>query len=243
MKSTNARVRVVTVLSVVALAGTAGANVILYEQTFDGPGLPPDWSFDANGDWSIVSGTLDQGYAIPMLGHADAWAGDLGWADYSVETDFMFLEFGEHNMEAGLGLRHDQLGTNGNFFVSRVSWRGGSEGWNLEIVRTNASEIHIPLNQTLAEDVWYTMRCEITDDYLQVWVNDILYDVGSVNTDGFVAPASGNVGVWSNMAHTQFDNLVVRGEAPVPEPATITMLLAMGAGLAASRRVRRRKGD
>lgn len=238
MKPIGMRACSLVVVSLV-LAGSAGASGILYEQTFDGPGLPADWSFDTDGAWSVVNATLDQGYSTPRPGHATAWAGDLGWTDYSVEMDFMFLEFGEHSMDAGLGLRHDQSDPGGNFFVSRVSWRGGTEGWNLEIVRTNASEIHIPLNQTLVEDVWYTMRCEITDVYLQVWVNDILYDVGSVNTDGFVAPASGNIGVWSNMAHTQFDNVIVRGDAPVPEPATLTILLAMGAGLAASRRAGR----
>lgn len=228
------------ILGVVFFLPCAGAESILFEETFDDLLLPSDWFFDNDGDWSIVDGRLDQSL-IPVPGHADAWAGDLGWTDYSVEMDFMFLEFGDYSMEAGLGLRHDRLGTSGNFFVTRVSYRGGVEDWNLEIVRTNSSEIHIPLNQDLVEDEWYTMRSEITDDYLRVWVNDILYDVGSVNTDGFVAPTSGLIGVWSNMAHTQFDNITVRGVAPVPEPATVTLVGLGLAGLAV-RRFRRQRG-
>jgi hypothetical protein len=192
-------------LTVLAFTSSAQADLLFVER-FPGPGLPAGWSFDTDGTWAVVSAELDQS-RIGQPGHADAWAGDLSWTDYSVEAQFKFLEFGSTNMEAGLGLRHDQLSTGGNFFVTRVSWRDSF--WDLEVVKTLAPEIHIPLNQSLTTDTWYTMKSQIEGDNLKVWVNDILYDFGNISSSLFPIPSAGGIGVWTNNAHVRFDDVVV----------------------------------
>jgi hypothetical protein len=185
-------------------------GAVLFEEHFPGPALPSGWNFDTDGQWSIVDNELDQS-RVATNAHADASTGDLTWTDYSVEMRFRFLEFGSSAMEAGLGLRiFPSLGG----FVTRVSWRGTQ--WNIEVVRNNAPEIHLPLNQNLTTGVWYTMKSQIEGDHLQVWVNDILYDFGNISPSDFPIPPSGGIGVWANNAHVRFDDVVVRTVVTLP---------------------------
>lgn len=206
------------VCSLFLFAPSNASALIIFEENFNKTALPDNWAFDSDGHWSIINNELDQSNTNTS-GHADAWAGDLGWTDYSVETKFKFLDFGSNNMEAGLGLRHDYPFTGGNFAVTRVAWRGSA--WNLELVRTSLPEIHIPLNQNLTLDSWYTMRSQIEGDHLQVWVNDILYDFGDISSPSEFVPSSGGIGLWANNAHVRFDDVIVDNLHTVPEPSSI----------------------
>lgn len=207
--------------------------VIIYSEDFSDTTLPSDWSFDSDGNWSIIDNQLDQS-RLTAPGHMDAWGGDLSWKDYSVEMDFKFLEFGTHNMDAGLGLRHDSENTGGNFFVTRVSWR--DTYWDLEVVKTFSPEIHVPLNQNLTLNTLYSMKSEIEGDYLKVWVNDILYDIGNISSPTYPIPSAGGIGVWSNEAHVRFDNIKVNDLKEVPEPETLFLFCIGVMGLIIGKR-------
>lgn len=228
---------ILAILSVMIFSSNAFA-VVIFEEYFPGPALPTNWAFDADGSWSIIDQQLAQ-QNLATSGHADAWAGNLGWTDYFVETKFLFGQFGANNMEAGLGLRHDYPYTGGNFAVTRVSWR--SDHWNLEVVKTTGPEIHLPLGQNLTTDTWYTMRSQIEGDQLRVWVNGTLYDFGDISTTAAPIPTAGGIGVWANNAHVRFDDVIVDDltEHPViPEPST---MLLFGAGFLGAFYRRRRQ--
>ena len=201
---------------------------VVFEESFDGVDLPINWNFDTDGEWAIVNNELAQLKTIATPGHADAWAGDLTWTDYSVEMKFKFFEFGTDSMDAGLGLRHDSSYTGGNFFVTRVSWRDNY--WSLEVVKTLSPEIHLPLNQNLTTNIWYTMKSQIEGDHLKVWVNNVFYDFGDISSSTYPIPSAGGIGVWANKAHVHYDDIIVDNlqRAPIPEPATI---LLFGFGL------------
>lgn len=198
---------------------TSAQAFVVFEEYFDGPGLPAYWTFDQDGQWANEDGTLGQ-LKTSTSAHADCEAGDLNWTDYIAQTNFKYTQFGSGNMEAGMIIR----GTwNQGGVVLRTSWRGY---WNLELLRPQMQELHVPLNQNLSTGQWYTMRTLIEGDYLKVWVNDILYDFGDISPEGTPIPDHGFIGLWANNAHVNFDNVLVDNMQvnPIPEPATLLLL-------------------
>ncbi len=217
----------ITILSVLLIAGYAYA-VPVFEEDFSGSALPSGWNFDTDGLWSVENGELSQSRTSTNA-HADCSAGDESWINYSMQTRFQYIAFGSNNMEAGVSIRavNGQGGT-----TIRTSWRGGSEGWNLELMRSGMSEWHMPLNQNLVTGQWYDIKAQIEGEYLKVWVNNTLYDFGDIYPASPTFPAHGKIGLWANNAHVHFNDVLVDNLQPVPEPATI-VLFGLG-GLAAA---------
>ena len=207
--------------------------IIMLNEDFTGTTLPSGWSFDTDGEWSIENNELSQGRILTTPGHADCSAGDESWTDYLMSMRFKYIQFGTNNMEAGVTIR----GTNnaGGMTV-RTSWRGSS--WNLELMRSGMAELHVPLNQNLTTGQWYDMKAKIEGDFLQVWVNDVLYDFGDIYPSSPTFPSAGKIGLWSNNAYTHFDDVLVDDLQPVPEPASMVLLgiALFGAGVARRKR-------
>ncbi len=188
------------------------------------PQIAVVYDFNAPGPWTPLSGVWevkDGVYDAPAtdLGyHERTWIGERPWEDYTVETQFRFLEWSQvgGSNEAHLYFRWTEQGYFGVRVIKRAEWLMEYLGHTPEF----QSGVIAPLDRQLTFNNWYGIRVDITGHTFNVDFFDgsEWFQVGTLN---FTELDSGGIGLGKSGAHVQFDYVRVYGEGIVEPVFTV----------------------
>jgi pectate lyase len=202
---------VALVVTAVTLAGPAQAGT-LFSDDFES-GLASSWA-KSGGSCSVVSdGSHVLGQAKADSALAREFNGSTSWTDYSLQVSVKPLSLGRAGF-VGIAAR---ASSNTTFYRLALL---GSGTVQLQVVNSGAVTVLGSTSLTAATGTWYTLELDVSGTSVKGFVNGAAVASG---TDHLLA--AGRIGLMTNAATAEFDNVsVTTGTAPPPvvNPPTTT---------------------
>jgi pectate disaccharide-lyase len=201
---------VALVAAALAVTVTSAEAATVFTADFES-GSTSEWS-KSGGTWTVVadgSRTLRQSNASSE--NARDFAGDAGWADYTVSARVKPLAFGTGGF-AGLLARAKSSTT---FY--RLALLPGNQA-QLQAVSSGSVTVLGTSSRTVATGTWYTLSLSVTGSTITGSV-----DGTTVGTSTNAVAATGRIGLQTAYASAGFDDVTVAtggGSTPTPTPTT-----------------------
>ncbi|MHC4769166.1 MAG: family 16 glycoside hydrolase [Planctomycetota bacterium] len=174
-----------------------GGPSTLFSDDFE-DGVITGWTDIGADSMNETGGTL-QSDSATHDNHYTVDAGS-GWTDYTVTCDFIAND----NDETGISFRVQDAN---NYYV--LYQRFGQGGPMRKYVAGTPTDLDTPIDQTgLAEEVWYTLKVEVSGTSIKCYFNDV--EKFNITDSTY---SDGTVGVWNFSHDGWFDNMLVTAGA------------------------------
>jgi len=176
--------------------------VTLFSDDFES-GSASGWS-QSGGAWGVVSdgGSRVLRQTNPTPGFSRVFNGDTSWADYSLRAQVKPLSFGSPGL-VGVTARTSSATTYYRLALT-------SDGHAVLQAYAGSTSVTMLASASLsvATGTWYTLRIDVSGSTVTGYVNG-----QRIGSGGGTLAGSGRIGLQTNLATAEFDNVTVTTEA------------------------------
>ncbi|RSM56866.1 hypothetical protein DMB66_32540 [Actinoplanes sp. ATCC 53533] len=176
--------------------------VTLFSDDFES-GSASGWS-QSGGAWRVVSdgGSRVLRQTNPTPGLSRVFDGDTGWSDYSLRAQVKPLSFGSPGL-VGITARAGDVTT-----YYRLALTNDGRAMLQAYAGSTSVTTLASASQSVTTGTWYALRIDVSGNTVTGYVNGRRIGSGTGTLAG-----SGRIGLQTNLATAEFDNVTVTAEA------------------------------